>query len=153
MITADHPLIQLLALNDKGWIETGKAELRRGAQKYYSEKTMFKVYVVSLLKKLWARRSVWRFLRGIPLVAQACGLGRIPDRRTLDRRLEEIGPEAEEQIRVLGLALSIESVTDATIAASDGSAFATPGPVWHKKDKAAGIIPEGLHGLDAHADS
>ncbi len=152
MITTDHPLIQLLGLIDMVWIETGKAELRRGAPKYYSEKTMFKVYVVSLLKKLWARRSVWRFLSGMPLVAQACGLSRIPDRRTLDRRLEEIGPEAEAQIRVLGLALSIESVTDATIAASDGSAFVTPGPVWHKKDKAAGIIPEGLHGLDTQAD-
>src|SRR5258708_14486319 len=152
MITADHPLIQLLALIDMVWIETDKAELRRGAPKYYSEKTMFKVYVVSLLKKLWARRSVWRFLRSMPLVAQACGLSRIPGRRTLDRRLEEIGPDAEEQFKVLGLVLSIESVTDATIAASDGSAFATPGPVWHKKDKAAGIIPEGLHGLDTQAD-
>src|SRR5258708_32705637 len=88
----------------------------------------------------------------MPLVAKACGLTRIPDRRTLDRRLVEIGPQAEEQIKVLGLALSIESVTDATVAASDGSAFASPGPVWHKKDKAAGIIPPGLHGLDQQAD-
>jgi hypothetical protein len=113
---------------------------------------MFKVYVVSMLKKLWAHRSVWRFLREMPLVAQACGLGRIPDRRTLDRRLVEIGPQAEEQIAALGLVLSIESVTDATVACSDGSAFATPGPVWHKKDKAAGVIPAGLHGLDTQAD-
>lgn len=152
MITADHPLIQLLGLIDLVWMETDKPQLRRGAPKYYREKTMFKVYVVSLLKKLWARRSVWRFLSGMPLVAEACGLTRIPDRRTLDRRLVEIAPEAEEQIKVLGLVLSIESVTDATIAASDGSAFATPGPVWHKKDKAAGIVPEGLHGLDIEAD-
>ena len=60
MITADQPVIQLLALIDMVWIETDTAELRRGAPKYYSEKTLFKVYVVSLLKKLWARRSVWR---------------------------------------------------------------------------------------------
>src|SRR5258708_21106242 len=152
MITADHPLSPLLALIDRVWIETEKAELRRGGPKYYSEKAMFKVYVVSVLNKLWARRWVWRFLRAMPLVAQACGLSRIPDRRTLDRRLVEIGPEAEEQIKVLGLALSIESVTDASVAASDGSAFATPGPVWHKSDKAAGIIPLGLHGLDKEAD-
>src|SRR5258708_22557413 len=152
MIRADHALIQLLALIDRVWIETEKAELRRGAPKYYSERTMFKVYVVSVLNKLWARRSVWRFLKGMPLVAQACGLSRIPDRRTLDRRLVEIGPQAEEQIKVLGLALSIESVTDASVAASDGSVFATPGPVWHKKNKAAGIIPLGLHGLDKEAD-
>ena len=45
-----------------------------------------------------------------------------------------------------------EAVTDASVAASDGSAFATPGPVWHKKDKEAGIIPEGLHGVDTQAD-
>ena len=85
-------------------------------------------------------------------MAQACGLSRIPDRRTLDRRLVDLGPEAEEQIKVLGLALSIESVTDASVAASDGSACASPGPVWHKKDKAAGTIPPGLHGLDREAD-
>jgi len=43
MITADQPVIQLLALIDMVWIETDTAELRRGAPKYYSEKTLFKV--------------------------------------------------------------------------------------------------------------
>jgi len=85
-------------------------------------------------------------------VASACGLLRLPDRRTLDRRLAEIAPQAEAQIQALGLVLSLEVVTDASVAASDGSAFATPGPVWHKKDKQAGIIPEGLHGVDTEAD-
>jgi len=152
MITADHPLIQLLALIDMVWIEAEAGTLKRGAPKFYSEQMMFKVYVVSLLKHLWARRSLWRYVSSMPLVASACGLVRIPDRRTLDRRLAEIAPQAEVQIQALGLALSIEAVTDATVAASDGSAFATPGPVWHKADKQAGIIPEGLHGLDTEAD-
>ena len=152
MITADHPLIQLLALIDMVWVETEPPGLKRGAPKLYSEQVMFKVYVVSVLKKLWARRSLWRYLAGTPLVAASCGWGRIPDRRTLDRRLREIGPEAEAQIQALGLALSIEAVSDATMAASAGSAFKTAGRVWHKKDKAIGIIPEGLHGLDKEAD-
>jgi hypothetical protein len=152
MITRDHPLIQLLALIDMVWVNNERVDLKRGAPKYYSEQTMFKVYVLSLLKKLWERRSLWRYLWNTPTVAMACGLGRIPDRRTLDRRLVEIAPQAEAQISVLGLVLSLEAVSDATIAASDGSAFATPGPVWHKKDKAAGHIPEGLHGLDTQAD-
>lgn len=152
MITADHPVIQLLALIEMVWVEAERDELKRGAPKLYSEKTMFKVYVVSLLKKLWQRRSLWRYLSGTPLVAAACGLGRIPDRRTLDRRLAEIAPQAEAQIQALGLVLSLEAVTDATVGASDGSAFATPGPVWHKTDKAAGIVPDGLHGLDKEAD-
>lgn len=152
MITSDHPLIQLLALIDMVWIEAELGATKRGGPKLYSEKTMFKVYVVSLLKQLWAHRSVWRYLSSTPLVASACGLVAIPDRRTLDRRLAEIAPQAEAQIQALGLSLSLEAVTEAMVAASDGSAFATAGPVWHKKDKQAGIIPKGLHGLDVEAD-
>jgi hypothetical protein len=142
----------LLKLIDLVWIDTEASQVKRGGPKVYSEKTMFKVYVVSLLKQLWAHRSLWRYLSSMPLVAAACGLVRIPDRRTLDRRLDEIALQAEAQIQVLGLTLSLEVVTDATVAASDGSAFATPGPLWHKKDKAAGRIPEGLHGVDQEAD-
>lgn len=152
MVSPDHPLIQLLALIDLVWAEPEVGRPSRGAPKTYSEKVMFKVYVVSLLKTLWERRSLWRSLKANPTVAGACGLVRIPDRRTLDRRLAEIAPNAEAQIRALGLVLSVEAVTSSVTAASDGSAFATPGPVWHKKDKATGIVPEGLHGLDREAD-
>lgn len=152
MVAPDHPLIQLLALIDLVWVEPEAGRPGRGAPKTYSEKVMFKVYVVSLLKTLWERRSLWRFLTANPTVAAACGLVRIPDRRTLDRRLTEIAPQTEEQIRALGLVLSVESVTSSVTAASDGSAFATPGPIWHKKDKEAGIVPEGLRGLDREAN-
>src|SRR4051794_2583541 len=147
MITADHPLLQLLGLIDMVWQDS-----ETSSAKVYSKQTMFKVYVVSLVKQLWSRRSVWRYLTGMPEVAQACGLVRIPDRRTLDRRLGEISGEAERQIAALGLVLTLEAVTDGRVAASDGSACAAHGPVWHKKDKKAGRIPEGLHGLDQEAD-
>lgn len=150
MIAGEQLLVELLSLIDVVWVEV--EALKRGAPKWYSEQTMFKVYVVSVVKQMWARRSLWRYLSATPAVAVACGLRQIPDRRTLDRRLSEIAPQAEAQIEALGLTLSLEVVTDATVAASDGSAFATPGPVWHKRDKAAGIIPEGLHGLDTEAD-
>jgi hypothetical protein len=150
MITEESPLIDLLKLVEMVWSETER--VRRGAPKQYSTKTMFKVYVVSIVKKLRARRSVWRYLSTHQQVAACCGLVRIPDRRTLDRRLKEIAPEVEQQIRSLGLVLSVEGVTDGSIAASDGSAFKTAGPVWHKKDKKAGLVPKGLHGLDTEAD-
>jgi len=152
MVSLDHPLIHLLCLIDQVWVEPDEPVRGRGAPKVYSEKVMFKLYVVSLLKKLWKRRALWRYLAANPTVAVTCGLRRLPDRRTLDRRLEEIAPQAEAQIRVLGLTMILEGVTEPSTAASDGSAFATPGPVWHKKDKATGIVPEGLHGLDREAD-
>ena len=147
MITTDHPLIELLALVDMVWQDSGSSSMR-----LYSEQSLFKVYVVSLVKQLWSRRSVWRYLTGTPLVAAACGLTRIPNRRTLDRRLADIGLEAERQIAGLGLVMALEGVTDGSMAASDGSAFEAAGPVWHKKDKKAGRIPDGLHGLDQEAD-
>jgi hypothetical protein len=88
----------------------------------------------------------------MPLVAATGGLVHLPERRSLDRRLAEIAPQAQAQIQALGLTLSLEVVTAATVAASEESAFATPGPVWPKQDKEAGIIPEGLPGVDTEAD-
>src|SRR5260221_7939999 len=105
MITIEQPLIELLGLIDMVWVQTNN-----GSLKQYSEQSMFKVYMVSLLKQLWSRRSLWRYLAGTALVAEACGLERIPDRRTLDRRLAEIGGEAETQIAALGLVLSVEGI-------------------------------------------
>ena len=43
MITADHPLIQLLALIDMVWIEAEVGQVKRSGPKVYSEQTMFKV--------------------------------------------------------------------------------------------------------------
>lgn len=152
MVSSAHPLIQLLRLVDLVWAETEMVKRVRGAPKVYSDKVMFKVYLVSLVKKRWQRRALWRYLTANLTVAHACGLSRIPDRRTLDRRLAEVAPHAETQIRALGLILSVEAVTNSATAASDGSAFKTPGPVWHKKDKEAGVVPKGLRGLDQEAD-
>jgi hypothetical protein len=147
MIATEQPLIELLGLNDLVWQDSGTSSGRGD-----SERSLFKVYVVGLVKRLWGRRSIWRYLMGRPLVAAACGLARVRDRRTLDRRLGEIGLEAARQIAALGLVLSLETVTDARVASSDGSPFTARGPVWHKKAKAAGRIPKGLHGLDVDAD-
>jgi hypothetical protein len=152
MVSPEHPLIQLLELVDLVWIEPEITQRGPGAPKTYSEQVMFKVYIVSLCKKLFARRGLWRYLSANASVAGACGLHQIPDRRTLDRRLAEIASQAEKQIRTLGLILSVEDVTDGTTAASDGSAFAASGPVWHQADQEAGRIPEGLTGLDTEAD-
>jgi hypothetical protein len=151
MVSENHPLIQLLELVDLVWSDEN-VQKQRGAPKRYSEKVMFKVYLVSLLKKLWERRSLWRYLAAYPCIRMACGLPKLPDRRTLDRRLAEIALQTEAQIRRLAFVLVGELVSDGQVAASDGSAFATHGPVWHKKDKEAGIIPKGLHGLDKEAD-
>ncbi|MEP7284843.1 MAG: hypothetical protein ABI947_03635 [Chloroflexota bacterium] len=67
MITRAHPLIELLGLIDMVWEQSSS-----GSLKQYSEQSLFKVYVVSLVKQFWSRRAVWRYLTATPLVAQAC---------------------------------------------------------------------------------
>src|SRR5260221_12325380 len=101
MITADHPLLQLLSVIDMVWIDAEPGQVKRGGPKFYSEKTLFKGYVVSLLKQVWAHRSVWRYLSRMPLGASAGGWGRLADRRTLGRRVGVIAPEAEVQMAAL----------------------------------------------------
>ena len=110
-------LIHLLLLIEMMWAEADAPERGRGVPKTYNEKTMFKVYLVSLVKQLWERRGLWRYLKANPVVMEACGLVRVPNRRTLDRRLVEIAPHAEAQIRALGLVLSVEQVTNSATAA------------------------------------
>ena len=138
MITPDHPLLQLLDLIDQVWVEMPPESVKRGAPRWYSEKTMFKVYMVSLLRALWARRSLWRYLSSTPLVALACGLDGIPDRRTLDRRLADIAPQAEVQIQALGSAPSVQVVCSRLLSAPSetprsreaGSASGAPILAW-----------------------
>jgi hypothetical protein len=41
-----------------------------------------------------------------------------------------------------------EGVADGATVAVDKSPLAARGPLWHKKDRVAGRIPKGLHGVD-----
>jgi len=152
MVSPKHPLVQLLALIDLVWKPMLSTKRGRGAPKTYDEKMMFKIYVVSICKKQFSRRGLWDYLQANPTIVSACALPKVPYRRTLDRRMAEIAPHGEEQIRALGLVLSLEYVTDSRTSASDGSVFEAKGPVWHKNDQEAGRIPDGLSGLDQDAD-
>src|SRR5260370_1758312 len=96
---------------DRVWIDGEPGQVKRGGPKFYSEKTMFKVYVVSVLKQLWAHRSVWRYLSSMPLVASACGLGRLPDPPTLDPPPAAISPQAQLHISAFHLSLSPTTAT------------------------------------------
>jgi hypothetical protein len=151
MIPAQPSLLYLLSLIDEIWVDPPDSP-RRGAPWQYPPQTLFKVYIVGCLRRLPQRRGLWRYLRDQPDIQQACDLARLPDRRTLDRRLSGFAAVAERQIQALGLVLCLEQVTDPTHATTDGSACATPGPVWHKKDKAAGRLPDKLRRVDRQAD-
>jgi len=144
-------MLAILELVDPVWQQDDE-QVKRGRGYVYAPKVLFKVYLVGVLKKLGSRRAVHRYLVEIPDVAQACGLAQVPDRRTLDRRLEGMTEVAATQVQVLGQVLGLEEVTDVQTVCSDGSAFKARGPVWHAKHKRTGHVPAGLRGLDKDAD-
>lgn len=151
MITEAHQLLQVLRLVDEVWQENEVVTTAQGGEPQYSELSMFKVYVVSVLKKLWSHRSVWRVLQSIEGLRQACGLSQVPDRRTLDRRLNKMAAQAQKQLEAIGLCLVLEGVTDGSTAAGDGSAIAAAGARWDRNDQKAGRVPDKLRGVDKEA--
>ena len=96
MVAEDHTLLKLLVLVDELY-EKGEAEPRnRGRPYLYSEVNMLKVFVVMALKRIKHFKSLYRFLEQNPAVRAGCGLDRLPDRRTLGRRLKSFPPFAQE---------------------------------------------------------
>jgi hypothetical protein len=109
MITTDHPLIELLALVDMVWQDS------RPSMRLYSEQSMFKLYVVSLVKQLWSRRSVW--------------LGADTERTDVGQAVGRNRAAGGASNRGVGTGAVAGRGTDGSIAASDGSEFEAAGAV------------------------
>jgi len=79
------------------------------------------------------------------------GFQRVPHRRTIERRLSSLQPEAEAQVAMLGKRIikRLGSASRLPVAASiDGRMYEALGPKWHQKQRKAGIIPRGLRNVD-----
>ena len=68
----------------------------------------------------------------------ALGCDRVPHRRTLERRLAATRPEAEVQVRLLGVQILAEVTSgpeEPQASAIDGRIYQAHGPLWHKRDR------------------
>ncbi len=66
-------------------------------------------------------------------LALACGLIKIPSRRTFDRRLKAMSTDIKERISTMGyLFAAIEGLVDPSITATDSTLIKAKGSVWHK---------------------
>lgn len=96
MVSETSPLIKLLKLMDEVYDSKEQEEKGRGRPKVYSQLTILKVFVVMMLKKIKSFKGLHRYLEQNPTVCEYCGLPRLPDRRTLGRRLKVISPSSQE---------------------------------------------------------
>jgi hypothetical protein len=82
-------------------------------------------------------------------LALACGLIKIPSRRTFDRRLKTIPTDIKQRISTMGYLFVVEGLVDPSITAVDSTLLKAKGPVWHKSSMKKGEVP--CPGIDTDA--
>jgi len=76
------------------------------------------------------------------LVRRACGLGRLPDRRTFDRRFKALDEELSRRVIFTGGLLCLLGVVDPAVTASDSTLIrAWKGRAWHERRREQGRVP------------
>ena len=126
---------------------------QRGRPCIYKPKTITVMFAVMMLKKIVHFKSMHKFLITNPGTAQLLGFKKsIPNRSTLSRRFKGIYDLIKQQVKSLGTLLIKKNITKARIVSIDSTMHEARGPLWHKKDKAKGVIPDKLRNVDKEAE-
>lgn len=107
--------------------------------------------VVAVTLRTFKGLELRRLLEKDARLRHELGFERVPHRRTIERRLTSLQPEAEAQVAALGreIIAQAEPADGLPVAASvDGRMYEALGPKWHQKQRKAGTIPRGLRNLD-----
>jgi hypothetical protein len=130
------------------------ATKKQGRPYVYSPTVILRCFVVRMWLRIPSNNALHSFL-SIDLeynarIMSACGLGRLPDRRTFDRRFRRISSEVMSRIDFMGDLFVDEKLVDPYIVCVDSTMLrARKGLVWHKKQMDGGIIP--YSGIDTEA--
>lgn len=148
MIAQDSLLVQLLRLVD-GVPTPPPTPPRRGRPRIYSDDLFIKALVVMVVRRihrvgellavLEEGTSETRAIRGLLFEG-----GRMPSRRTFERRLRALPESLPQRIGLLGrhlVELMKPWASSGRAAALDSTVLFARGGVWHKKDREAGIVP------------
>ena len=125
---------------------------RRGRPYTYKPKIIAVMFAVMILKNIVHFKSMHKFLITNPSIAKLLGLKQsFPDRSTLSRRFKGIYEFVKQQVKSLGHLFIGKNITKARIVSMDSTLHEACGPLWHKKDKAKGRIPDKLRNVDRDA--
>jgi hypothetical protein len=119
---------------------------KRGRPYVYTQTVMLRCFVVRMWLRLDSNRALHDFLAKdyYPYnrkVLKACGLIRLPDRRTFDRRLKTISPDIKERISSMGNLFVKEKLVDPYIVSVDSTLLRAKGHLWHKSSMIEGVVP------------
>ncbi len=128
---------------------------KRGRPYVYSPTVILRCFIVRIWFKIDSNNALHTFLimdchQYNRKIAVACGLIKIPSRRTFDRRLKTISTDIKERISTIGhLFVAIEGLVDLSIIAVDSTLLKSNGHVWHKSSMKKGVVPRS--GIDTDA--
>jgi hypothetical protein len=157
MIASQSSLVTLLALVER-LPQPPAAPVGRGRPRTYSDRLFLKALVIMVTKHLTSVHELYTVLTQPTAEMQTvrdvlAEHGRLPTRRTFERRLETITPTLPAQIASLGASL-VEQVQvwqqDGCAAAIDSTVLRAHGGVWHQKHRDAGIVPHSSIDVEAH---
>jgi hypothetical protein len=158
MITQETVLVQLIRLVDR--IPTPPPPTRRspGRPIFYSDRLFLKALLIMIVRRLHKVGELLAVLEEpTPQMQSVRSVlsekGRLPSRRTFERRLKALPETLPEQIGSLGrhlVGLLRPWASSGRAVALESTLLEAKGGVWHKKDREKGEVPHSSIDTEAH---
>jgi len=130
-------------------------EIKRKAGKpvTYSDFSFLLLTIAAVTLRTFDSIELYRLLSKDAGLRAACAFGQVPHRKTIARRLAQLIPAAEEQIRLCGEQISreIAAPDEPLVSAIDGRMYEAAGAKWHAKHRRENLIPAGLRNVDTES--
>jgi hypothetical protein len=151
-------LVMLVQLVDRLPVPSPPAKRGRGRPKVYADRLFLKALVIMIVRHLHTVHELLAVLEQPTPEMQLLRTllteqGTFPARRTWERRLKALPDTLPAQIGALGqhlVTLIQPWATGGRAAAIDSTVLRARGGVWHKKDRAAGVVPHSSIDTEAH---
>lgn len=158
MCSAEPLLVQLFRLVDLAPLPPPPSSRPRGRPLTYPDELFLKVLLLMTVRRLYRVYEVYSVLNQpsaeiLLIRAHLFPGGKLPSRRTFERRLKRLPQTLEELIARVGeilVELWQPWARSARAAAGDSTCLRASGAHWNKKDREAGIIPNTTIDTDAH---
>ena len=116
----------------------------------YSDFSFLLLTIAAVVLRTFDSIELHRLLSKDDGLRAACEFPQVPPRKTIARRLSQLIPAAEEQIRLCGrqIIAQIAAPDEPLTSAIDGRMYQAAGPKWHAKHRRENLIPPGLRNVD-----
>lgn len=158
MLQREPLLVTLVKLVDRIPDPPPPKHRKRGRPKTYPDKLIVKALIIMVIRRLYTAYSLLAFLKQETALTQQLQpllmeKEQFPCRRTWERRLAALPETLPSLIGCLGrllVKLLCPWLNGGRAAALDSTPLKAKGGVWHKKDRAQGVVPHSTIDTEAH---